>query len=149
MIGISWLILNIRLIIFIFFLIEWFYDNLRSGRLIAEFLILEDIGTFKREHTPRAARYAFTTRQAGAILDRCTQPGVPADVDPNGAVEHAHAALHTAIGVRDYLALDDHSPAYTCSRQYVFYIHSILIYLLLVGLQSLDYGTPGNPTREC
>jgi len=71
-------------------------------------LVCKNIGAFKGQHTTRAAGHALTTRQAPAILDRNTKPGMPADINPYRAVEHAHTALHTASRVRHNLPLDNH-----------------------------------------
>ena len=64
--------------------------------LVETSLIVENIGSLESQNATRTALDTFTTRQAPAILDRHTQPGVPADVDTNRAMKCTHSTLHAA-----------------------------------------------------
>jgi hypothetical protein len=58
------------------------------------------------EHTPRAARYAFTAAQAIAVCNCSAQPGITANVDLDWAIIGADAALDTAGRVRHDIGQD-------------------------------------------
>ena len=113
---------------------------------------VKNVGALETQNTARAARHALTTRQAAAVLDRVSQPGMPADIDPDRAVEHAHSALNTAGGVRHNLPFNNHlSPRAGCGKQF-FYIHADMVNLL--GLMQVVLGSfkpfirPPSPDRD-
>jgi phage terminase large subunit-like protein len=66
---------------------------------------LKNLSSFEAQYTARTAYDTFTTGQAVAILNRHTKPGVAANVNINGAMIRANAALYAALTCRDDLSL--------------------------------------------
>src|SRR5271169_3452330 len=63
---------------------------------------------FEAQHAARAAAHTFAARQAIAAVDGQASPGVSADVDADGTVVRADAALHAAPRVRHDLTFRKH-----------------------------------------
>ena len=57
----------------------------------------DQVGSFELQDATRAAQNAFAAGQAMAIFDRYAQPGMPAHVDINRAIEGTNAALNAAL----------------------------------------------------
>jgi hypothetical protein len=61
--------------------------------------ISQQIDTLKAQYAARATLYALATRQAVAVVNGQTTPGIRTHIDIDGAVVGADTALHTARGV--------------------------------------------------
>ena len=84
----------------------------------------EQIGGLETQDTARTARHALTAGQTMALVNRLAQPGMPPDVDVDGAKEGADPALHAASCFRDYLGGYESGLASSIAAKQIFEGHT-------------------------
>ena len=61
-------------------------------------MLPEKFDSFETQHPARATVHTFAAGQAIRIYHVLSKPGITADINSNGAIKCANAALHTARG---------------------------------------------------